>query len=240
MQSFRITEWSTIKFGGKGCAKSASQRGEKKFRWDGISKQARKSMKTKERKNFENERKQSEQAEEKCDPKEEGGGGRGAENEAQRESLPPSPLQKTNFEAESFLVEGKRRGEEEEKEGRVENRARFQRRGKEESLKVGCDRTTYKAWNGTESRVGVVRGAIRSRYTRRHLRNGIPVPYKTGSNKEEWSATANRRILDTLRSPREISSSNCIASSLEKGIAQPSIRRLVCDDEKNQNRTIIF
>lgn len=95
MQSFRITEWSTIKFGGKGCAKSASQRGEKKFRWDGISKQARKSVKTKERKNFENERKQSEQAEKKCDPKEEGGGGRGAENEAQRESLPPSPLQKT-------------------------------------------------------------------------------------------------------------------------------------------------
>lgn len=87
-------------------------------------------------------------------------------------------------------------------------------------LKVGCDRTTYKAGNGTESRVGVVRGAIRSRYTRRHLRNGILVPYKTSTNKEERSATANRRIPDTLRSPREISSSNCIASPLEKEIAQ--------------------
>lgn len=95
--------------------------------WDGISKQARKSVKTKERKNFENG-KQSEQAEEKCDPKEKGGG---AENEAQRESPPPknARISKT----ESFLVEGKFRDEEEEKEGRVENRARFQRRGKEES-----------------------------------------------------------------------------------------------------------
>lgn len=95
--------------------------------WDGISKQTRKSVKTKERKNFENG-KQSEQAEEKCDPKEKGGG---AENEAQRESSPPKNARISK--AESFLVEGKFRDEEEEKEGRVENRARFQRRGKEES-----------------------------------------------------------------------------------------------------------
>lgn len=93
--------------------------------WDGISKQPRKSVKTKERKNFENG-KQSEQAEEKCDPKE-----KGAENEAQRESPPPKNARISK--AESFLVEGKFRDEEEEKEGRVENRARFQRRGKEES-----------------------------------------------------------------------------------------------------------
>lgn len=156
-----------------------------------------------------------------------------------RASLLPPSKKRQNF--ESWIVPGGRKTQgRRRREGGSRGKPCQVSEARQRRKLEGWLRSTYKAWNGTESRVGVVRGAIRSRYTRRHLRNGIPVPYKTGSNKEERSATANRRILDTLRSPREISSSNCIASSLEKGIAQPSIRRLVCDDEKNQNRTIIF
>lgn len=85
--------------------KNASQRGEKKFRWDGISKQARKSVKTKEGKNFENG-KQSKQ--EKCDPKEKGGG------EWRLNASPfPAPQKNTRIsKAESLLVEGKSRDRE--------------------------------------------------------------------------------------------------------------------------------
>lgn len=67
-----------------------------------------------------------------------------------------------------------------------------------EEPKVGCDRRTYSVGNGTESRVGIVRGAIRSRYTRRHLRNGVPVPYKQVRTRNTGTTT-NRRIHDALR-----------------------------------------
>lgn len=75
-------------------------------------------------------------------------------------------------------------------------------------LKVGCDRTTYKAGNGTESRVGVVRGAIRSRYTRRHLRNGILVPYKRVRTRRSGAQlrtdVSSTRYDPHVRSPRAI------------------------------------
>lgn len=75
-------------------------------------------------------------------------------------------------------------------------------------LKVGCDRTTYKAGNGTESRVGVVRGAIRSRYTRRHLRNGILVPYKRVRTRRSGAQLRTNVSLTRydphVRSPRAI------------------------------------
>lgn len=92
------------------------------------------------------------------------------------------------------------------------NRARFQRMA---VLEVGRDRRANTVGNGTESRVGVVRGAIRSRYTRRRLRNGVLV--RTNEFEQEGTDTAtNRRILDALPFPRETSSSNCIASSSGK------------------------
>ena len=81
-----------------------------------------------------------------------------------------------------------------------------ERRGAEAWLR---SRDVRAVGNGTESRAGVVRGAIRSRYTRRHLRNGVLVPVQRSSNKEDLTRLRTPSVSSTrydphVRSPRAI------------------------------------